>query len=77
MTQLINTLTKLPAGYGHFKISITHNGERISKITTNTMAIDAAFDPNYDDDTDGRFYSSREEAQLALVNELLIYHDIE
>lgn len=40
--------------------------------TTNTMAIDAAFDDCYDDeDNSDRYYKSRQESQEALVNEIL------
>lgn len=55
-------------GYGHFRISIEVNGKELNTITTNTMAIDEAFD---DVDNSGKYYGSRKEAKLALVNQIL------
>tara|TARA_Y100000758_G_C16050426_1_gene421390 strand:+ start:292 stop:519 length:228 start_codon:yes stop_codon:yes gene_type:complete len=72
MKTIIKTLRKQFSGHGHFKISIEKNGKELSTITTNTMAIDAAFDECYDDeDNDGRYYESRLEAQEALISEIL------
>ena len=72
MENLINTLRSSQKGYGHFYITINMNGEEIGTTTTNTMAIDAAFDNCYDDENDsGRYYESQREAQEALVNEIL------
>jgi len=33
-------LTVMPSGYGHWKITTTHYGKRISCTTNNSMAID-------------------------------------
>ena len=44
MENLIETLRKRKTGYGHFNISIEMDGKELSTTTTNTMAIDAAFD---------------------------------
>ena len=64
-------------GHGHFSISIEMDGQELKTTTTNTMAIDVAFDECYDDeDNSGRYYESREEAQEALVNEILIANEI-
>lgn len=72
MKNLIETLRKRKTGYGHFNISVEMNGKELSTTTTNTMAIDAAFDDCYDDENNnGRFYESRLEAQEALVSEIL------
>ena len=73
MKKLIETLRKRHAGsYGRFLISIEIEGETLKTTTTNTMAIDAAFDDCYDDcDNTGRYYASQEEAQIELVNEIL------
>lgn len=72
MKNLIETLRSKKIGYGHFSISIEMDGQEFTTITTNTMATDAAFDAYYDDeDNSKRFYKSREEAQKALVNEIL------
>lgn len=78
MENLIETLRNRKTGYGHFNISIEMDGEELSTTTTNTMAIDAAFDDCYDDeDNEGRYYESRLEAQEALVSEILRANDIE
>jgi len=78
MKNLIETLRSKKTGYGHFSISIEMNNEEFKTTTTNTMAIDAAFDDCYDDeDNSGRYYESREEAQEALVNEILRANEIE
>ncbi len=71
MKNLIETLRSKKTGYGHFSISIEMDGKVFKTTTTNTMAIDAAFDDCYDDDDNsGSYYESREEAQEALVNEI-------
>lgn len=73
MKNLIDTLRFNQSSYGHFKITIEVNNKKLSTITTNACAIDAAFDDCYDDqDNSGRFYESRLEAQEALVDEILI-----
>ena len=78
MKNLIETLTKSKSGHGHFVISFDHEGERFKTTTTNTMAIDAAFDDCYDDeDNSGRYYDTQLEAQTALVNEILRANEIE
>lgn len=78
MENLIETLRSKWTGYGHFNISIEMDGEKLEATTTNTMAIDAAFDDCYDDvDNSGRYYESRREAQEALVNEILRANKIE
>jgi len=78
MKNLIETLRSKKTGYGHFSISIEMDGKEFKTTTTNTMAIDAAFDDCYDDeDNSGRYYESREEAQEALVNEILRANEIE
>jgi hypothetical protein len=79
MKNLIDTLRSKKTGYGHFIISICMDGQEFKTTTTNTMAIDAAFDDCYDDDDDnsGSYYASREEAQEALVNEILRVNEIE
>lgn len=78
MKTLINTLRSRKTGYGHFRISIEVEGQEFYTITTNTLGIDAAFDDCYDDeDNSGRFYESREEAQISLVEEILSKNEIE
>ena len=78
MENLIETLRSKWTGHGHFSISIEIDGKEFKATTTNTMAIDAAFDDCYDDvDNSGRYYESREEAQEALVNEILRVNKIE
>jgi phage-related protein len=78
MENLRKTLRAEFTGRGHFRISIEIDGEKFSTTTTNTMAIDAAFDDCYDDvDNSQRFYESREEAQNALIGEILRKNEIE
>lgn len=73
MENLIDTLRKKQIGNGHYRITIEMpDGTIMSKVTTNTLAIDAAFDSCYNDtDNSGRYYLTREEAQMELVNEIL------
>ena len=78
MKNLIETLRSKWTGHGHFSISIEMDGQELKATTTNTMAVDAAFDDCYDDvDNSGRYYESREEAQQDLVNEILRANKIE
>ncbi len=78
MKNLIKTLRNKKIGYGHFYITIEIDGKEVGTTTTNTMAIDAGFDDCYDDeDNDGRYYESMEEAQLSMISEILTANDIE
>ena len=73
----MTNLRSKKTGYGHFSISIIFDGQELKTTTTNTMAIDAAFDDCYDDENNsGRFYESREEAQQALIDEILQANEI-
>ena len=77
MEEIIKTLRKRPSGHGHFYISVELDNKEISTLTTNTLAIDAAFDEYYDDeDNSERYYINRREAQESLVNEILIKNTI-
>ena len=76
MKTLIETLRSKKIGAGHFIISIEMDGNELSTVTTDTLAIDAAFDEDYDNDTEGRFYESRFQAQETLVNEILSANEI-
>ena len=77
MKKLIETLRSQRTWPGHFSISIEMDGKEFKTTSTNEGAIDAAFDDCYDDeDNSGRFYESREEAQEALVNEILRANEI-
>ena len=77
MKNLIETLRSKKTGHGHFSISIEMDGQEFKTTTTNTMATDAAFDDCYDDtDNSERYYENREEAQEALVNEILTANNI-
>lgn len=72
MKTTIETLTCKKIGNGHFNVAIELDGKVYSTTTTNMMAVDAAFDDCYDDeDRSGRFYGRRQEAQEALVGEIL------
>jgi len=78
MEALIKTLSHQKTGYGHFRVSVDFEGETISTTTTNTLAIDAAFDDCYDDvDNAGRYYESRKEAQESLVSEILAANEFD
>ena len=78
MKNLILTLNRKFSGYGHFTISIEVDGATIKTTTNNMSAVDAAFDEYYDDeDNSGRVYKSREQAQEALVNEIIDANNIE
>lgn len=78
MENLIKTLRSKKTGYGHYEISIEIDGEKHTTKTTNALAIDAAFDENYNDnDNSERIYESREEAQQHLVNTILRANDIQ
>lgn len=73
MDELIESLSRKFNGRGHYRISINIDGEEFSTLTTDMMAIDAAFDDEYDDvDDSGRYYENQREAQEALVNEIII-----
>lgn len=77
MKNLIETLTGNKNGYGHFVVTVELNGKVYSTTTTNTLAVDAAFDDCYDDeDRSGCFYKSRHEAQEALVSEVLTANEL-
>lgn len=76
MKNLRKSLKQFPAGHGHKKISIMlPDGTWLDAVTNNMPAIDAAFDPDYNEDPDviagGRFYESREEAQDRLIEEVI------
>lgn len=78
METLIQTLRSEKTGYGHYRISIELNKEKFETTTTNVQAIDAAFDDCYnEEDNSGRYYENREDAQMALVNEILRSNEIE
>lgn len=61
-------------GHGHYNVSLEIGNNKYSILTTNSMAIDAAFD-NYEED--GRFYETQEEAQDALINEIFRANDLD
>ena len=72
MENLINTLRIKPSGYGHFIISIEMMDQEIKATTTNTIAIDAIRNECYDYEChEDRFYENRQEAEEALINEIL------
>ena len=68
MKNLIETLTIQKTGNGHFNISIEIDEECFETTTTNTLAIDAL---SGDEDYAESFYETREDAQVALVGEIL------
>ena len=76
MKNLTETLRNHKTGHGHFRITIDMNGNEIGTTTTNTIAIDAAFDDDYECGEDG-YYSSQLEARESLVNEILTANNIE
>jgi len=59
-------------GCGHFNIWIEIDGQILETTTTNSLAIDCAFDDTYDlYDNEDRFYESQEEARETLINQIL------
>lgn len=78
MKAILNTLSKRQVGYGKFEVSMEFENVTYKIITNNTMAIDAAFDNDYNDVDDlGRYYVSQEEAQASLVNDIINHNDLE
>ncbi len=78
MNAILNTLRKTRlSGYGRFEVSIEVNDVTYKIKTNNTMAIDAAFDEDYDlVENGGRYYESRFEAQASLANDIILEHDL-
>jgi len=71
------TLSSKKTGYGHFYITVEIDGETFGTTTTNTLAIDAGFDDDYDmEDNSGRYYESQEEARDALIDEIKRNNDL-
>jgi len=64
-------LTYHSLGRGHYKLVLESDAGIQEAVTTNTIAIDAAFDDDYDTDTNGRYYDSQAEALQELINEVL------
>lgn len=78
MKAILNTLSKKQVGYGKFEVSMEFENVTYKIITNNTMAIDAAFDNDYNDVDDlGRYYVSQEEAQASLANDIINHNDLE
>ena len=73
MENLRNTLTVTFKGRGHYRVSIQVEGVTYTAVTTNTMAIDAY---NDEDLEEGGYYESMEEAQDALIEEVLRANDL-
>jgi hypothetical protein len=72
MKAILNTLRKKKVSYGRFEISIEVDNVIYKTSTNNTMAIDAAFDDDYDDENNlGRYYVVQFEAQASLINEII------
>lgn len=76
MEKLIKTLYCRKVRSGLFYISIELDQKIFKTTTTSMCAIGAAFDEYYDEDYSGIFYSTRYEAQEALVDEILKANDI-
>lgn len=78
MKAIFDTLRKKQTGYGKFEVSIEIDNVTYKIHTNNTMAIDAAFDDDYNDDENlGRYYVTQEEAQASLVNDIINQNDLE
>jgi hypothetical protein len=79
MDAILNTLRKTKhIGYGIFEISVEINDVTYKIKTNNTMAIDAAFDDDYNDENNlGRYYVTQEEAQASLANDIILEHDLD
>jgi hypothetical protein len=74
MKNLRETLEVGFKSYGHFNVSVVVNGVKYSTVTTNTMAVDAY---NDEDLEEGGYYETMEEAQDALINEVLRDNDLD
>jgi hypothetical protein len=79
MKNLIETLKLKRNRFGKKKYAtIELNGKVIGATITNQLALDCAFDDDYDEqDNSGRIYESQEQAKLAIVNEILRQNLIE
>jgi hypothetical protein len=78
MDAILNTLRKKQTGYGRFEVSIEIENVTYKISTNNTMAIDAAFDDDYNDENNlGRYYVTQEEAQASLANDIILEHDLD
>jgi hypothetical protein len=78
MKAILDTLRKKQTGYGIFEVSIEFENVTYKISTNNTMAIDAAFDDDYNDDNNlGRYYVTQEEAQASLANDIINHYDLE
>lgn len=71
--EITDTLRNLGRiSYGHYRIECIINDATYTATTTNTMAIDAAFDNEYDNnDNTGRFFKSQKEAREQLIDEIV------
>ena len=72
-----NLRTTLEFGFrshGHYNVSVIVNGITYKTVTTNMMAIDSAYN---EDIEEGAYYESMEEAQDALINEVLRDNDLD
>jgi hypothetical protein len=77
MKAILNTLRKKQTGYGRFEVSIEFDNVTYKISTNNTMAIDAAFDDDYNDENNlGRYYVTQEEAQASLANDIINHNDL-
>lgn len=71
------TLHYKPLGKGHFELTLydLEADEEVKVVTTNALAIDAAFDDDYNihaaNPDNDLFFESQEQAQNALINEIL------
>jgi hypothetical protein len=79
MKNLIETLKLDCNRYGEKRYAtIELSGEVMGATITNQLALDCAFDDDYDEqDNSGRIYESQEQAKLAIVNDILRQNLIE
>ena len=77
MDEIVTTLRKSFAGYGHLKVSIEVDGEQYDMTTDDMLTTDAAFDNGYDlEDNSGRYYQTQREAQEKLVKDILKLNEL-
>jgi hypothetical protein len=78
MKAILNTLRKKNVSYGRFEVSIEFEGVIYKSSTNNTLAINAAFDDDYDDENNlGRYYVTQFEAQASLINDIINENGLE
>lgn len=65
-----------PISAGYYIITAEINNRILATTTTNSMAIDAAFDDTYDlYHNEDKFYETQEQAKQTLINQIIRDND--